>query len=123
LRHWAAVCLLGILLPGSALAQAAGSGTVALGSDQAALGGSPAQGTETTVLPQVTVITPTPPLSSGADRSKLPAQNQVLASKDPPGLSQGFGASSLRGVPQVMAAYVNGVRFNNPLPPFPEAPP
>jgi iron complex outermembrane recepter protein len=98
----------------------------------------------TLALPPVEIIAPSPLLGSGVDRSKVPAQTQVLNSNDvtlqgPPSLQQalqaqgqgvnllstsgnpyqpdvfyhGFEASPLQGVPQGIAVYVNGVRFNN----------
>jgi len=81
LRHLGAVCLLWSLLPCSVLAQtiapSASQGTASTpGSDQA--GSSPGA----TVLPQVNVIAPTPLLGSGVDRNTVPAQNQVLTSRD-----------------------------------------
>ena len=99
-----------------------------------------------TQLPPVEVIGASPLLGSGVDRATVPAQNQVLNSKDisidgpaslqhalqeqaegvhlnsasgnpyqPDVFYHGFQASALQGVPQGLAVYVNGVRFNNPF--------
>jgi iron complex outermembrane recepter protein len=88
LKNWATVWLLAILLPCSVPAQEAPNsespqGTVsAPGSDQATTGGSSAQGSEATVLPQVNVIGATPLLGSGVDRYKVPSQSQVFTGQD-----------------------------------------
>lgn len=62
--------------------------------------------TGVTVLPEVNVIGATPLLGSGVDRSKVPAQNQVLTGKD----------VSLEGPPNALRALqdeAEGVHLNN----------
>ncbi len=97
-------------------------------------------------LPTVEVVGATPLLGSGVDRDKVPAQTQVLTSRDitrdgnadalralneeaagvslgaasgnpfqPSLFYHGFQASPLQGVPQGLAVYVNGARFNQPF--------
>jgi len=58
LRHWAVVCLLAMLVPCSALAQAPGPGL------------SPGL--------RANVIAPTPPLGPSVDWNKVPSQNRVF---------------------------------------------
>src|SRR5258708_1003777 len=62
--------------------------------------------TGVTVLPEVNVIGATPLLGSGVDRSKVPAQNQVLTGKD----------VSLEGPPNALRALedeAEGVHLDN----------
>ena len=83
MKPWATACLLAMLLPWPALAQAPGTAApqgnaAAPTSDQAA----PDQAAAPIALPQVNVIGATPLLGSGVDRTKVPSQNQVFTSHD-----------------------------------------
>ena len=87
MRHLAALGPLALLLPHLALAQATSQSTAAPSSPdqpsaQTGAASTGAAAVPTTTLPQVNVIAPTPPLGSGVDRNTVPAQNQVLTSRD-----------------------------------------
>ncbi len=111
MRHWAIVCLLAMLLPWSALAQAPSSGSPqgtvsAPAPDQAAPSASPGPAAEPTVLPQVNVIGATPLLGSGVDRNKVPSASQVLTGRD----------ISIQGPPSYLDTLQNqaqGVQLNS----------
>ena len=87
MRYLLAACLLWLLLPYSAFAQAP-STTSPAGVPSAPASGQATSATSSgsesgaTVLPQVTVIAPTPLLGSGVDRNTVPSQSQVFSNRD-----------------------------------------
>src|SRR5262249_57435570 len=75
--------------------------------------GAPPAPTET-VLPAVEVIAPTPLLGAGVDRNKVPAQSQVLTSRD---ITRDGNADALRALNEPGSGGTVDSAPRNPFPP------